>query len=243
MQIPPPSSCLDNSAVLTLAACLSQRPGSKRKSLSSTVRYKSQLTADLLCESVCVRELVSMRFILEVCSPFPQSQLCTGSWPRCPTVRRQRCEGWPHSSPGSLLPVERAGRRWETAEDTLKAGCFNLNYMKIKEQTYKEYTAKVCKTPKLFSGFWLPFAQFFVKMSPHCFNNMEVQALRRPIHYWKCSSECFSKQLCFCCWKMKPLPICCFADGSAQWVERESQTLTEPPPCFTDGCRQLEPKT
>lgn len=43
---------------------------------------------------------------LEVCSPFPQSQLGTGSWPHCPTVRRQRCEGWLHSSPGSLSPVE-----------------------------------------------------------------------------------------------------------------------------------------
>lgn len=41
-----------------------------------------------------------------VCSPFPQSQLCTGSWPRCPTERRQHCGGWPRSSPGSLSPVE-----------------------------------------------------------------------------------------------------------------------------------------
>lgn len=54
------------------------------------------------------RSFVSLneRVSLEVCSPFLQSQLCTSSWPRCPTERRQHCGGWLHSSPGSLSPVE-----------------------------------------------------------------------------------------------------------------------------------------
>lgn len=62
----------------------------------------------IFCETlhVCVIEWACVRVMLEVCSPFPQSQLCTGSWPRCPTVRRRRCAGWLHSSPGSLSPVE-----------------------------------------------------------------------------------------------------------------------------------------
>lgn len=38
-----------------LAAWLSQRPGSKRKSLSPAVKHKSHLTADLLWDSACVR--------------------------------------------------------------------------------------------------------------------------------------------------------------------------------------------
>lgn len=48
MQIPPPSSCLYNSALLMLAAWRSQRPGSKRKKLGPAVKHKSHLTDDLL---------------------------------------------------------------------------------------------------------------------------------------------------------------------------------------------------
>lgn len=57
---------------------------------------------------LCVAETYScvrVRVFVCVRSPFPQIQLCTGSWPHCPTVHRQHCEGWLHSSPGSLLPV------------------------------------------------------------------------------------------------------------------------------------------
>lgn len=69
---------------------------------------------------------MSVRVRLEVCLPFPQSQLCTGSWPHCPTVRRQRCEGWLRSSPGSLSPVE-AEEGWKTEKDTLKVDRLDLN--------------------------------------------------------------------------------------------------------------------
>lgn len=54
MQIPSPSSCLYNGALLMLAAWLWQRPGSNRKSLGPAVKHKSHLTADLLWDSVCV---------------------------------------------------------------------------------------------------------------------------------------------------------------------------------------------
>jgi len=88
--------------------------GRAAKERAPAVKHKSHLTADLLwgsvceCASVCVCVCVrlSVRVRLEMCSPFPQSQLCTGSWPRCPTGRRQRCGGWLRSSPGSLSPVE-----------------------------------------------------------------------------------------------------------------------------------------
>ncbi len=112
MQIPSPSSCRYNGALLMLAAWLLQRPGSKRKSLGLAVKHKSHLTADLLWDSVCVcvSEWLSVRGRPVVCSPFPQIQLCKGSWPHCPTERRQRCEGWQHSSLGSPSPVEKEGR-------------------------------------------------------------------------------------------------------------------------------------
>lgn len=54
MQIPSPSSCLHNGALLMLAVWLSQRPGSKRKGHSPAVKHKSHLTADLLWDCVCV---------------------------------------------------------------------------------------------------------------------------------------------------------------------------------------------
>lgn len=150
MQIPAPSSCLYNGALLMLAAWLPQRPGEPKK--EPVVLHKSHLTDDLLCAS-CVD-------VLEVCSPFLQSQLCRGSWPRCPTVRRQRCEGWLHSSPGSLSPGGAHGR-WEHRTDRKgRLHCFILFFFWNNNFTLMFCRVKILIGCEYKSSFWKHVGHF-----------------------------------------------------------------------------------
>lgn len=50
--------------------------------------------------------------------------------------------------------------------------------------SYIQYCAKVSRQTlhsRLFLGCWLPFFLFSARMILHCFNNVDVRALRRPV--------------------------------------------------------------
>lgn len=68
--------------------------------------------------------------------------------------------------------------------------------------TYWNVCGNTCfcwRTFKAHLGCWLPFIPFSVKMILHCFNNVEVRALRGQIHDWWNFIVCFHIQVWFYC--------------------------------------------
>lgn len=117
-----------------------------------------------------------------------------------------------------------------------------------------QFCKKKCLEPPLMQSSSLGAGLTNINMIPHCFNKAEVWVLGSPVvvffyvfyctgtvcdHHYKCNGQLdvFGGKRVMWWIKIWLFFSVFIIPSTSTLAEMQPQTMTEPPPCFTDGCR------